>query len=81
MKALNSCVAQIAGCQGRLAEAEEDEDDGGDGGGWLDWVKWVRSEASGHASDTGVWCDPLAVGWMDSGQLSSCLSRPIAGRR
>lgn len=54
MKALNSCVAQIAGCQGRLAEAEEDDDDGGDGGGWLDWVKWVRSEASGHASDTGV---------------------------
>lgn len=47
-------MAQIAGCQGRLAEAEEDDDDGGDGGGWLDWVKWVRSEASGHASDTGV---------------------------
>lgn len=44
---------------------------------WLDWVKWVRSEASGHASDTGVWCDPLAVGRMDSGQLSSCLSRPM----
>lgn len=80
MKALISCVAQIRGCQGLSAEA-----------GrimmtmmmvavqqwWLDWVKWVRSEVSGHASDAGVWCDPLAAGCMDSGQLSSCLSRPM----
>lgn len=80
MKALNSRVARIAGCQGLSAEA-----------GtlmmmmvvvvqwWLDWVKWVRSEVSGHASDTGVWCDPLAVGRMDSGQLSSCRPMQDAG--
>lgn len=47
MKALISCVAQIAGCQGLSAEAEKDDDD--DDGGvvvvvGLGEVGQVRSE-------------------------------------
>ena len=66
---------------GSIGWGREDDADGGGGGDvvgvGVDWMKWVRSEVSGHASDTGVWCDPLAVEWIDSGQLSSCLSRPM----
>lgn len=70
---------------GSIGWGREDDDDDGDGGVvvvvGLGEVGQVRSEWT-HERDTGVWCDPLAVDWMDSGQLWSCLSRLMqdAGR-